>query len=478
MFKKAKENKETTEETENLIEKKKPDKVKLILRILFAAAAIVAGVLAFTNSRGFFRSQGVLDIGGVAFENTATPSSNGDAADTGANDTGSVTIINVEDAKIDFTSRVNILLMGLDYRDWEADEEASRTDTMILVTLDPVAKTAGILSIPRDLWVNVPGFGQNKINTAYFLGEANRLPGGGPELAVKTVEEFLGIDVHYWAQVDFTAFVQFIDYIGGIKMTFTDPIRVEMIGGDKELIRPGRRTLNGALALAYARNRSEGDGDFDRARRQQQVIMAIREQLLRADVQRLLLTNPHGVWDIFSQGIHTNVPFDDALNLGMLALQINPQQITQYVIAPPNYVVHATSPDGLAILKPITQNIRLLRDDLFTPVGLVGPAAAGEDPLQLALEENASIGVYNGSSVSGLAGTTETYLKGQSLNIVEVGNWEYVPSTTVYDYTGNPYTLQYLITVMHIQPTRIISTYDPQSAVDVAIVVGNDWQVP
>jgi LCP family protein required for cell wall assembly len=476
MFKKQKANNEIKNETPTA--PKQIDWLKWGLIGLFAIAAIVISVLAFLNTREIVRTTDIFQLPGLSIQETNESSESSDDT-TSADDTAnSSPAINTESNEVDFSSRINVLLMGLDYRDWSTSQEHSRTDTMILVTLDPISKTAGILSIPRDLWVNVPGFGQYKINTAYYLGQANRLPGGGPELAARTVEEFLGIEVHYWAQVDFTAFVQFIDYIGGIKMEFTEPITVEMIGGKKETLQVGRAVLDGSLALAYARNRSAGDGDFDRARRQQQVIMAIREQLLRADVQRLLLSNPRGVWDIFSEGIQTNVPFESALQLGLLALRINPQQITQKVIAPPNYVTHAKSPDGLEILKPITQNIRTLRDEVFPPVGLVGPAASGKDLTELVQEEAASIGIYNGSSVSGLAQTTETYLRGISLNVAEVGNSDWVPSTTIYDYTGNPYTLQYLITLMNIQSTRIYSSFDPTSSIDVGIVLGDDWQVP
>ena len=134
-------------------------------------------------------------------------------------------------------------------------------------------------------------------------------------------------------------------------------------------------TLDGAIALAYARNRSEGDGDFSRAQRQQQVILAIRDQLVRRDVQRMIFSNPKGIWDIFSENIQTNIPFMDAFNLGMLALQIDPERIKSYVISPPDYVSHAYSPDGKSILKPLTQNIRILRDEIFTPSGITGPGA-------------------------------------------------------------------------------------------------------
>jgi anionic cell wall polymer biosynthesis LytR-Cps2A-Psr (LCP) family protein len=85
----------------------------------------------------------------------------------------------------DGASRINILFIGLDARDWAANEGPPRSDTMILFTIDPVTKTAGMLSIPRDLWVNIPGFGYSRINTAYSSGVGAQLPGGGPGLAMK-----------------------------------------------------------------------------------------------------------------------------------------------------------------------------------------------------------------------------------------------------------------------------------------------------
>ncbi|MGD2027249.1 MAG: LCP family protein [Anaerolineales bacterium] len=459
-------------------EGRSPDWVSIGIAIGFLLAALATAFFAFSFVRDIIRSTDIFQLGGVSLVEGGDPS-NPDAGDGSGGDSSSGQI-SVEDIdEVDFTSRINVLVLGLDYRDWEQDGGPARSDTMVLATIDPVGKTASLLSIPRDLWVNVPGFGQNKINAAYFLGESNRLPGGGPELAAKTVEEFLGIEVHYWAQVDFTAFVQFVDYIGGVKLTVDQPIKLEFIGtSDEKYLQPGRQTLDGAYALAYARNRSEGDGDFSRAQRTQQVILAIRNQFVRKDVQRLMFSNPKGIWDIFSQNIQTNIPFLDAFSLGKIALQINPEQISQHIIAPPDYVTHAFSPDGLTILKPITQNIRIMRDQIFTPIGITGPGAVGADPEVLMQSEAARVGVYNGSNVSGLAGATEQFLNTLQVQVTDVGNSDAVPSTTIYDYTGNPYTVQYLVDLMGIQKTRIFNSYDPNSAVDVAVVVGNEWQVP
>jgi hypothetical protein len=112
--------------------------------------------------------------------------------------------------------RVTVLVMGLDYRETDVSDGPSRTDTMMLVSYDPVSQNVGILSIPRDLWVEIPGFGFDKINKAYFDAESYRLPGGGPALAMQTVQNLLGVPNDYYAVLDFGSFMTFIDEIGGI----------------------------------------------------------------------------------------------------------------------------------------------------------------------------------------------------------------------------------------------------------------------
>src|SRR5688500_9589636 len=222
-------------------------------------------------------------------------------------------------------SRINILIIGLDYRDWEEGLGAPRADTMILLTIDPLAKTAGILSIPRDMWVNIPGFGYSRINTAYSSGEGNRLPGGGPELARKTVEQFIGVPIQYYAQVDFNTFIQFIDRIGGIDIHSDEELRLDRIGSGKDKIKLtccGMRHLPGEAALAYARHRKGDEGDFGRARRQQKVILAIRNKVLDPANFATLLPQADDFYNEFSAGIRTNMPFDTAIRLAVLARDI------------------------------------------------------------------------------------------------------------------------------------------------------------
>ncbi|MEM7798053.1 MAG: LCP family protein [Chloroflexota bacterium] len=189
----------------------------------------------------------------------------------------------IEQDQWEGTERVTILLMGIDRRCGESGPV--RTDSLMLLTVDPVGKTAGILSLPRDLWVEIPGFGVERINQAHFYGEGFEYPGGGPALAVDTVETTLGININYYAAVNFEAFTQMVDTLDGITIdvpqTIDDPdYPDECYGFDPFYLEAGTHTLNGENALKYARTRTTQGGDIDRAGRQQQVILAARDQAI------------------------------------------------------------------------------------------------------------------------------------------------------------------------------------------------------
>jgi LCP family protein required for cell wall assembly len=372
---------------------------------------------------------------------------------------------------------VTLLLLGLDYRDWEAQSEASRSDTMILLTLDPQTKTAGILSIPRDLWVAIPGFKHGKINTAYYLGDAYKLPGGGPALAVKTVETFLGVPIHYYAQVDFGAFVRFVDEIGGVKINIPQEITIDLLGSGfktKKKLKPGIQTLPGEWALAYARNRYTEGGDFDRARRQQQVIMAIRDKILSAKILPILIEKAPTLYNELSSGIRTNLSLEDAIKLALLAKDVPEENIKRGVIDKGD-VFFGFSPDGLSILIPIPDDISNLRDEIFASSGSIGPQTGGNTQERMKTE-SARVLLYNGSSDPALADRTADFLRSQGMNILQVQNApQNYGSTTVIDHTGNPYALQYLKDLMGIAPGKILIEFDPNAAADLEVFIGADW---
>jgi len=375
----------------------------------------------------------------------------------------------------DGVSRVTILVLGLDYRDWAASEPASRSDTMILLTLDPVAKTAGILSIPRDMWVAIPGFKHGKINTAFYLGDAYKMPGGGPALAVKTVESLIGVPINYYAQIDFGAFVRFIDDIGGVKINVPNQITISLLGdGPRKTLKPGVQVLPGEWALAYARNRYTENGDFDRAQRQQQVIMAIRDRILSADILNSLVTKAPTLYNELASGVHTNLSLDEVVKLALLARTVPDANIKRGIIDK-TMVYFGKSPDNLDILIPIPDDIELLRDQIFTTSGALSPQTPGNDQERMKAEA-AKLIVYNASSASDLANRTADYLRQQGANVTQVAKAsQNYGSTKVVDHTGNPYLLKYLVNLMKIAPGNISIQYDPGSALGVEVFLGDDW---
>ena len=378
----------------------------------------------------------------------------------------------------DGASRVTVLLLGLDYRDWQAGEKYSRSDTMILLTLDPLSKSAGILSIPRDMWVAIPGFQHGKINTAYFLGDAYKLPGGGPGLAVKTVEQFVGVPINYYAQIDFEAFVRFIDEIGGVKINVPQKITVDLLGGGgaktKKTLQPGVQTLPGEWALAYARMRYTENGDFDRADRQQQVIMAVRDKVFNLKILPTLIAKAPSLYSQLSSGIHTNLSLDNAIKLALLAQQVPSQNIRRGVFGK-GYTIFGWSPDNLSVLVPIPDKIHLLRDHIFADTGGLSPAVIGDAQEQMQAEA-ARVALFNASPNPGLEARGSAYLQGQGMNIVQTSDSDKkYAGTILVDHTGNPYTLKYLAELMKIPPDHIYTKLDLINPVDIEIYLGNDW---
>ena len=383
----------------------------------------------------------------------------------------------------DGASRITVLLIGLDYRDWSAGEGAPRSDSMILLTIDPVAKTAGTLSIPRDMWVNIPGFEYSRINVAYSLGEGSKLPGGGPELARKTVEQFIGVPIQYYAQVDFSTFVEFIDLIGGIDVRSDEELRIDPVGAGKDKIKItccGMRHLNGERALAYARYRKDKEGDVGRAKRQQKVILGIRNKVLAPENFPVLIGKAQQFYEEFSAGIKTNMPFDVALRLGVLARDIPVESIKQGVIDYTMVALDNTTLGGAdaAVMKPLPDKIRVLRDEIFTSGGAISPMAASADPKALMQADGARVRVLNGSFAPGLDVNTANYLiNNLGVPATEVGTADRAyDATTLILYGPKLYTLKYLQSVFGVtNPAQIIVSPDPSSTVDVEVRLGNDW---
>ena len=457
------------------------DIATLIIQILIAIFSVTAALVSFTVVRSLVITWNITPLPGNPLLNVdplktdypVTPLPGETAVPTRVLELPAV--IQPTPIQWDGTKRVTVLLLGLDYRDWEAGE-TPRSDSMILLTVDPLSKTAGMMSIPRDIWTIIPGFDYYKINTAYFLGERYQLPGGGPELARQTVENFLGVPVDYYAQINFNTFVEFIDALGGLDMKIKNPIKVDPVGpGNTIILEPGTQTLSGAVTLAYARNRYTEFDDFDRAQRQQEVMMAIRNQVVNLNMLPTLVAKAPELYASMSKGIQTNLTLDDIIRLANLAQSIPPESIKKGVIDT-HMVNFAKSPDGLDILVPNPSRIHELRDSIFTVGVSEGSLQYGDDWAAILKEEGARVEISDASRIEGLGEKTAEYLRGKGINVISVAPATGSSTTTIIrSYTSMVYTTRYLSEIFGVDSNQIYVKYIPDSPMDITLMIGADW---
>ncbi len=243
--------------------------------------------------------------------------------------------------------RANILILGTD--DSPERGALGRTDTIMLTTVDPWRGHVGLLSIPRDLWVNVPGVGEQRINTAYFFAEAAQ-PGSGPRAAMDTVRRNFGVTVTHYALIHMDGVVQVVDALGGVTLTLDEPL-----GG----LPAGTHTLDGRAALAFVRERYSAD-DFSRMRQGQMLIRAAFLKMLNP------LTWPRLplVWLAVSQSVQTDVPAWLYPRLGVALLRAGPGGLDARSITREMVIPFQTA-GGAQVLAPNWQAINPLLLEMF-----------------------------------------------------------------------------------------------------------------
>jgi LCP family protein required for cell wall assembly len=257
--------------------------------------------------------------------------------------------------------RTNILILGLDSR--EGEGVVTRSDTIILATVDPQQPYMGMLSIPRDLYLEVPGYGENRINAAHLLGE-NTIAGGGIPLATQTVEQNFAVPVDHTVRLNFQAFVAIIDAAGGIDINVEEYIidyeyPTADFGTTIIEFQTGEQHMNGETALIYARTR-HGASDFERAERQQQVIAALMKRL----------ANPLNWWRLpavylaFMQNVETDMTILDVIQIAPAMLWVGPDGIDRQVLDR-NMAQGTTLDNGASVLLPNWPAINALTDEMF-----------------------------------------------------------------------------------------------------------------
>lgn len=242
-------------------------------------------------------------------------------------------------------SRINILILGTDHWPGRPDEytnvfpngqdDVGHSNSIAVLSIDPEAKTASILSIPRDLWVEVPdgkgGWTMDRINSAFHTGELEQLPGGGGATAAAAVTHDFGIPIDHSVVMDFAGFMQVIDALGGVTIdvphTFTATVVPKAdTGGYEYTFFAGKQHFDGELALAYARFRYDVEGDFGRIKRQQQIALAARDKALSLG----WASRAPSLWGEYRQALETDLQVYEVPGYALLAKQLAGHPIQTY----------------------------------------------------------------------------------------------------------------------------------------------------
>jgi len=375
--------------------------------------------------------------------------------------------------------QIQILLLGIDQRSATSDPGPFRTDTMMLINVNPVTRSVGVLSLPRDLWVEIPDFGAARINQANFIGDGNAYPGGGgPALAMETIATNFGVRVDKYLLVNFDVFTTIVDTLApdGVPLTVTEWIDDPDYPDDRYgtihvQFAPGEQRMDGETLLQYARTRATEGGDFDRARRQQQVLDALRAEVLSAGGIINFLSQAAPLWNALQGNYRTNLELNDIVALGDLMGAIKRENI-RYRVIDNYYAYPGLSPQGDQVLYPDFSAIRDLIQGAFYPQTQLTLAEMKER----ADEENPLIYVYNGTNVVGLAGDTREWLTARGVRVDDIGNdiTNARALTEIREYGPYNWTAKYLAKLMGLPEDRIARSGDGRIAQGVLIALGED----
>jgi len=273
---------------------------------------------------------------------------------------GRATLPDIQDGR-----RINILLLGLDQRG-QVEHRGFRTDTIMIASLNPKTKEGLLFSIPRDLKVEVPGYGQRRINVVHVIGEIQGYPGGGPALLTETIEQHFGIPIDGYVMVNFEAFERVVDLLGGVDIYVEKEIWDNKYPDDRGgqitiYIPAGQQHMDSEMLLRYCRSRYTTD-DFDRAARQQKALVALGQKSL--SVQRL--PRLPGLLQTMRNAFYSDLTPEEMLRLALMARQVDPGRVRSVVIdrslLDPSQRQLGDEPD---LLYPDWGKIRAFVDEVF-----------------------------------------------------------------------------------------------------------------
>lgn len=345
--------------------------------------------------------------------------------------------------------RVNILLLG---KGGPGHDGPDLTDTLLVASVDSCQKEVGLLSIPRDLYVEMPGNGSMKINSIYPTAKENALASGkskkqAEKIAInateKVVENVTDMPIHYYGMVDFTAFQKAIDTVGGVDVDVKEQLYDPSVAWENDwnpvIAEKGKQHFDGKKALLYSRSRyGSARGDFDRTERQREVMVALKDKIFSLGT----FSNPlkiTGLLNAFGSHVHTDLSIDDMLKLYGIIGEVSNDKVESVGLAdPPQELVTTDTVGGLSVVIPsaginnYSEIHRYLRTKLRD--GFLK-------------KEDASIAVFNGTGEAGKAKEYAKMLKSYGYKVTQVGDVSSAGSgIQLYDLKNgeNKYTRQYL----------------------------------
>lgn len=359
---------------------------------------------------------------------------------------------------------INILLLGMDRL---SGQSVARTDVIVIVSLFPEGPSVSLLSVPRDYYAWIPGWGLDKINTAYSRAGKIGYPGGGPALVKATIAYNFGIQIHYYAMVDFTSYRNIVDAVDGVDVvvecpfhdTYPDP---ESPTGQTDIdLEPGIHHLDGKFALWYVRSRWN-TSDFDRHRRQQQVLLAVWQQAKSAG---MLLRIPE-LWQVYQEYVETDLGLTELLYLGTIALRLDERDVHSYFIRGSQLITPWTAPNGGYVLVPDLEAVHAFVQRAMQPL------TDSRMPRQAH-----RVVLANGTGNPAFGDVAAYRLRLEGFEVTSVIDVPFEPRTRVIDFTTTPKgsPLPKLVSLYHLQPGDVTSQPTSDSTVDFQIILGANY---
>lgn len=350
---------------------------------------------------------------------------------------------------------VNVLFLGVDSpvdargKPTHADfrKAYTRTDTMILISYDPLAERVSLISIPRDTEVTIPGHGKEKAAHAHAYG--------GPQLAMKTIGDFLGIPIHYYVRTNFEGFVRVVDILGGVE--FNVPQDMFYVDPEQDLridLKKGPQLLDGEKALQLVRFRMYWDGDVGRVRTQQAFMGALMKKIYQVGT---IFKLPGIAREVLAY-VDTNMDPDEIIRFATAAKNVQRENIKMAVLP-------GELRDGSSYYYANGSAVKRLLDELVLGIDR---QANGKVRLE----------VLNGTATSGLAAKVADRLREQGYNVVRVGNADNpnLRYTKVINRSGDDPAADSVARALRrlASSIRLSRSVVDQSDVDVTVIVGPD----